>query len=114
LKNIFLIFLPVGGLITLLIGYFFSRSIVRPIKRTIDDVKMISSQNLSQRLEEGNRGDELEKLNATFNDLLNRLEESFASQRRFISNASHELSTPLTSISSQIEVALLQARDVEE
>jgi signal transduction histidine kinase len=53
-------------------------------------------------------------LNATFNDLLNRLEESFSIQRRFISNASHELSTPLTSVSSQIEVALLQDRSADQ
>ncbi|MBK8141576.1 MAG: HAMP domain-containing histidine kinase [Chitinophagaceae bacterium] len=70
--------------------------------------------NLSQRLYTGKNKDELSQLNNTFNDLLNRLEESFAIQRRFISNASHELSTPLTSISSQIEVALQQNRNVEE
>ncbi|HRG25652.1 MAG TPA: HAMP domain-containing sensor histidine kinase, partial [Chitinophagaceae bacterium] len=44
----------------------------------------------------------------------NRLEESFAMEKRFISNASHELSNPLTSISSQVEVALLQERDSTE
>ncbi|MFZ1259787.1 MAG: HAMP domain-containing sensor histidine kinase, partial [Chitinophagaceae bacterium] len=62
----------------------------------------------------GKRKDELAELNETFNDLLNRLEESFAMEKRFISNASHELSTPLTSISSQIQVALLQDRTTAE
>lgn len=114
LKRIFLLFFPGAVIIALAAGYLFSRSIIRPIKETIRDVGLITSQNLSHRLFEGSKRDELSLLNATFNDLLNRLEESFAIQRRFISNASHELSTPLTSVSSQIEVSLLQDRSPEE
>lgn len=114
LKHIFLVFVPAAILFTLLVGYLFSRSIVKPVKETINDVQLITSQNLSHRLFVGKRKDELAMLNTTFNNLLNRLEESFAIQRRFISNASHELSTPLTSISSQIEVALLQNRTGDE
>jgi len=114
LKRIFLIYFPGAVLFTLLTGYLFSRNIVRPVKETIHDVKLITSQNLSHRLYTGKNKDELSELNATFNDLLNRLEDSFAIQRRFISNASHELSTPLTSLSSQIEVTLLQDRSGEE
>ncbi len=114
LKRIFLLFFPVAILFTLLTGYMFSRSIIRPVRETIRDVQLITSQNLSHRLFVGKRKDELAELNATFNDLLNRLEESFAIQRRFISNASHELSTPLTSMSSQVEVALLHNRSEGE
>ena len=54
--------------------------------------------------------DEWFYLSETLNDLLNRIQESFELQRRFISNASHELSTPLTSISSQVEIALQRER----
>lgn len=114
LKRVFLLFFPLVVCTTLLAGFLFSRTIVRPVKKTIHDVRLITSQNLSHRLYVGKRKDELAVLNNTFNDLLNRLEESFAIQRRFISNASHELSTPLTAISSQIEVALLHNRDDEE
>jgi two-component system, OmpR family, sensor histidine kinase ArlS len=114
LRGIFLVFLPGAVLFTLIAGYLFSLSIIKPIKETIHDAKLITSQNLSKRLFVGKRKDELAQLNATFNDLLNRLEESFSIQRRFISNASHELSTPLTSVSSQIEVALLQDRSADQ
>lgn len=114
LKRAFLLFYPGAVLVTLLAGFLFSRSIIRPVKETIHDVRLITSQNLSKRLYVGKRKDELAELNNTFNDLLNRLEEAFAIQRRFISNASHELSTPLTSVSSQIEVALMQSRSGEE
>jgi len=114
LKKIVIIYFPVAVIVTLLAGFLFSRTIVRPIKQTIYDVKLITSQNLSHRLFTGKRKDELAELNETFNALLNRLEESFAMEKRFISNASHELSNPLTSISSQVEVALLQERDSTE
>ncbi|MEO7983225.1 MAG: HAMP domain-containing sensor histidine kinase [Bacteroidota bacterium] len=114
LGRIFIIYFPVAVIITLLAGYLFSRTIIRPIKQTIHDVKLITSQNLSHRLFNGKGKDELAQLNETFNALLNRLEESFAMEKRFISNASHELSTPLTSISSQIEVSLLQERKTDE
>jgi two-component system sensor histidine kinase ArlS len=114
LKRIVILFFPAAVIITLVAGYVFSSSIIKPIKETIHDVQLITSQNLSHRLFVGRRKDELAQLNATFNDLLNRLEESFAIQRRFISNASHELSTPLTAVSSQIEVALLHNRSEEE
>lgn len=114
LKRIFFVFMPVAILFALLVGYLFARSIVKPIRETIQDAKLIGSQNLSKRLYVGKRKDELTELNASFNALLDRLEESFSIQRRFISNASHELSTPLTSISSQIEVALLQDRSGEQ
>jgi len=114
LKRIFFVFMPGAILFTLLVGYLFARSIVKPIRETIHDAKLITSQNLSKRLFVGKRKDELAELNSSFNALLDRLEESFSIQRRFISNASHELSTPLTSISSQIEVALLQHRSSEQ
>jgi signal transduction histidine kinase len=80
----------------------------------INRVNDISSHDLSKRVPEGNSKDELNKLARTFNLLLERLEESFATQRRFISNASHELSTPLTSISSQLQVTLQKDRNAEE
>ncbi|MBL7742675.1 MAG: HAMP domain-containing histidine kinase [Chitinophagaceae bacterium] len=114
LKNIFFIYFPVALAVTLIAGYLFSKRLVRPVKQTIQDVNLITSQNLSHRLYIGSNKDELTELNRTFNDLLNRLEESFNIQKRFIANASHELSTPLTSISSQIEVAMLQERNTDE
>jgi len=114
LKNIFIFYFPVAVMVTLIAGYLFSRTIIKPVRETIHDVNLITSQNLSHRLYVGKRKDELAELNATFNDLLNRLEESFAIEKRFISNASHELSTPLTAVSSQIQVALLQERTPPE
>jgi two-component system, OmpR family, sensor histidine kinase ArlS len=114
LKKVFLVSLLIGTLVTLITGYVFSSQLVKPIKGIIQEVNDISSHNLSKRLQANNSRDELNELAKTFNDLLNRLQESFATQRRFISNASHELSTPLTSISSQLQVTLQKERTAAE
>ena len=114
LKQILGISLLVGMLVTLVIGYLFSSQLLRPISQIIYEVNNISSHNLSRRLPSSTGKDELGRLASTFNDLLNRLQESFNTQRKFISNASHELSTPLTSISSQVQVTLQNERTIEE
>jgi signal transduction histidine kinase len=114
LRDILLTCLFIGIAIALVVGYAFSVQLVKPIKQIIYDVKHITSQNLSHHIQAGSTQDELNQLANTFNELLDRLQESFVIQRRFISNASHELSTPLTSISSQLDVTLQKERSTEE
>lgn len=114
LKGI-LIWAPLlAGLLSFLTGLVFARNIIKPVTRITREVNLITSNNISRRIEETGAKDELNKLAGTFNHLLDRLQESFSIQRRFISNASHELSTPLTSISNQLEVALQRQRTYEE
>lgn len=95
-------------------GYFFSKVLLKPIKKIADEANHISVQNLSARIDTGRAKDEWHYLSDTLNALLNRLQNSFDLQKRFIANASHELSTPLTSISNQIEVSLQRKRNAEE
>lgn len=114
LLNILLLSFFIGIIIVMVTGYFFSKSLLLPIRRITEDVAEISAQNLARRIDTGKTKDEWYQLSRTLNELLNRLQESFELQRRFISNASHELSTPLTSISSQLEVALQRERGAEE
>lgn len=114
LNKILLISLVLGVCLTALVSFLFARQLLRPITQIIHEVKEISSYDLSQRVRAGTGQDEMSQLGNTFNDLLSRLQESFAIQRRFISNASHELSTPLTSVSSQVEVALQKDRSADE
>ena len=107
----------VGGiLISVVGGYLFSISLLRPLRRISDEVNEISARNLTRRIRhaKASQKDEWYYLSDTLNQLLNRLQESFEIQGRFIANASHELSTPLTSISSQLEVSLQRMRSVEE
>jgi two-component system, OmpR family, sensor histidine kinase ArlS len=114
LKKIMLLSFIAGISIAILGGYFFSGRLLAPIKKITNEVAEISAQNLARRIQTGAVKDEWFQMSVTLNELLNRLQESFDLQRRFISNASHELSTPLTSLSSQVEVALQRERSKEE
>ncbi len=114
IKFILCLSLIVGILIAFISGYFFSKILLRPVRKIADELNTISAQSLAHRIKTGNANDEWNYLTETLNDLLNRLQESFVIQRRFISAASHELSTPLTSISSQLEVSLQKDRATEE
>jgi len=114
LNKILVISLILSVCLTALVSFLFARQLLNPITQIIREVKQISSFDLSQRIRAGTGQDEMSQLGNTFNDLLGRLQEAFAIQRRFISNASHELSTPLTSVSSQVEVILQKDRSADE
>ncbi|THU41140.1 HAMP domain-containing histidine kinase [Niastella caeni] len=103
-----------GILITFAGGYFFSDRLMRPIRKIADDINEISAHKLAGRISTGEVKDEWHYLSETLNRLLNRLQDSFETQRRFVSNASHELSTPLTAISSQLEVSLQKSREAQQ
>jgi two-component system OmpR family sensor kinase len=75
-----------------------------PINQLALAMREIGSDRLNRRLRWKNRKDEIGRLAATFDDLLARLEESFARERQFISDASHELKTPLTSINANAQM----------
>lgn len=114
LQRILLYSFLIGNILVWLAGYIFSGGLLKPIKQISKDVAEISAQNLTRRIETSPSKDEWHRLSETLNDLLNRLQDSFDMQGRFIANASHELSTPLTAISSQLEVALQRERTAED
>ena len=110
-----LLFSFAGGiLIAIAAGYLFSKGLMIPLRKIADEIKEISVQNLAGRIKAGEGKDEWNYLAETLNQLLFRLQDGFEIHRRFISNASHELSTPLTSISSQLEISLNRDREASE
>jgi signal transduction histidine kinase len=114
LRTIFFLSILGVSLLTLIISVFFSRRVVTPVKEISRRVKDISSQSLHLRLHPRKGNDEITELEATFNTMLDRLETSFETQNNFISSASHELNTPLTTIIGEAEVALSKDRSGEE
>lgn len=114
LRNIILTAFVLMIAIIIYLSVFFTRHIFDPIKNITNKVKQISTDNIHLRIEEKDKDDEISQLISTFNDLLNRLETAFETQKNFVSNASHEFGTPLTSIMGQAEVMLMKERSPEE
>lgn len=95
-------------------GWVFAGRALKPISDVVKRVRDITITSMNLRVPEGNGTDEIGRLARTFNDMLQRLEVSFATQKDFIANASHELRTPLTSINGQLEVLLMKDRSTGE
>lgn len=110
LRKILIICAVASSVILVGAGIFFSRYILKPIRHMMLQVKSISSRNLHLRLNVDDSGDEINDLANTFNNMLDRLETAFETQNNFVSNASHELSTPLTAIIGEAELALNKDR----
>jgi two-component system OmpR family sensor kinase len=100
--------IPLGVLLAGIGGYFLARKSLEPVAAMGAQAEHISAANLHERLAVKNASDELGRLARTFNDLLDRLNRSFERQRRFISDASHELRTPISILRGEAEVALSQ------
>lgn len=111
LRNILSFTFCISLVLVSILGWIYAGRVLKPISKIVNQVSEISEMNLSRRLDEGNNKDELSKLARTFNNILERLNIAFLSQKNFIANASHEIKTPITVMSAEIDVALLQKRD---
>ena len=100
--------------LSVLFSYLFSKKAIKPISQVIKSVKEINSLRLSNRLNEGDRKDEIDQLSVTFNEMLSDLEIAFKNQEDFVSNASHELRTPLTVMIGESDYFLSRERQREE
>ena len=99
------------GVLVFVIGYWVAARMLRPLSRVTATARRIarhgdSSLDVRARLAPDGPRDELYELAATFDEMLDRLDAAFESQRRFTGNASHELRTPLAVSRTLLEVAL--------
>lgn len=104
----------VSILLLFIVGRFFSKKAFEPIVEMTDKAKTISATNLHLRLYTNESKDEVSELATTFNKMLNRLENSFDSQKQFVSNISHELRTPLSAIITELELSTNKERNNDE
>ncbi|HEY6901290.1 MAG TPA: HAMP domain-containing sensor histidine kinase [Puia sp.] len=113
LKTILTTVCIISAIVLFSIGLLFARQVLLPIRNIAKRVNNISVTSLHERLEVHGK-DEVSTLATTFNDMLSRLETAFETQNNFVSNASHELNTPLTAIIGEADLALTRQRSPEQ
>lgn len=110
LKTMLTVFFVVGAVLYF-VGRLLATKALSPINNVVQQMKLINANNLNKRLDEGNGRDEISELANNFNRLLAHLENAFELQKTYVTNASHELRTPVTSIIGEVELALSKTRD---
>ena len=91
-------------LLSIVVGWVMSGRVLRPVKEITDVARDIQASDLSRRIALEGPDDEITRLAATFDGMLERLDRAFSSQRRFLADTSHDLRTPLAVIRSNVEV----------
>ncbi|MFE0023077.1 sensor histidine kinase [Amycolatopsis sp. NPDC059021] len=98
--------LLVAAALAVLFGWLMASRALRPLHDITSTARKLEAGKLDRRINHAGPDDELKDLADTFDGMLDRLAESFDSQKRFVANASHELRTPLAVQRTLIEVAL--------
>lgn len=112
-RNLFLV-LGTALILCAVIGYQIARRGIQPIHQITDTARRIRPANLGERMTPDGLPAELLMLADTFNQMLDRLEESFVRLSRFSADLAHELRTPVFGLRGEIEVALGKLRTPEE
>jgi signal transduction histidine kinase len=112
-RTLLLIGGPIALLFASLVGYGAAAAALRPVELMRRRARDIQASRPGRRLPVAPSQDEVARLGETLNEMLDRLEDAFARERRFVADASHELRTPLAILKGELELALRGSTDVE-
>ncbi len=114
-RQYLLVLIAISVAFSILGGYWLSRRALTPVASINEAAKSITATDLDKRIPVNYQvKDELTDLAETFNMMLNRLQKGFEREKRFTSDAAHELMTPLSSMRSDAEIMLRKPRSKEE
>ncbi len=105
---------PIALVISSLAGWLLAGAALRPVERMREEAAAITASDPQHRLPVPRPDDQLRRLSLTLNEMLDRLQDSLARERRFVDDASHELRTPLAILKGELELALSRDRSAEE
>jgi signal transduction histidine kinase len=114
LRTALLVAFPIVLLIATGAAYLLATAALRPVERMRARAAAITSETPGQRLPVPAGRDEITRLGATLNDMLDRLQTALARERDFVSDASHELRTPLALLKTELELSLRRPRSPAE
>ncbi len=106
--------IPVALLLGTYGGLVLANQALRPVDRLTRAAEQIAAGELTERVPEQARMDEMGRLAVTFNHMISRLQAAFERQKQFTSDASHELRTPLAVMRGDIEITMRRERSNEE
>src|SRR5262245_9133517 len=106
LQNTMRLGIPIAALVAMIAGWLIGRWALRPLTAMAADAAAIDHRRLEDRLPVAHPGDELGRLGAAFNAVLDRLSVVLRAQRRFMADASHELRTPVSVARTAAQVTL--------
>lgn len=98
--------LAIAAAVSVGVGWLVAGRMLRPLNEIVGVARSLSASTLDERIALSGPRDELKVLADTFDEMLDRLESAFATQREFAANASHELRTPLAIVRTELDVTL--------
>jgi two-component system sensor histidine kinase ArlS len=95
------------------VSFYVSRRNLAPLDKVTRQIREITGRNLTVRLPQSGSQDEINDLSGSFNQMMDRIDRAYSSQKEFTANASHELRTPLARMIAQLENLLKESPDKE-
>lgn len=102
-----------GTVLIWFLSFYASKIGLKPLDRFSERIKDITEQNLNTRVVPTHTNNEIGALSVAFNQMMDRIDQAYSKQKEFTGNASHELRTPISRITAQLE-NLLQAEELDE